>query len=235
MKRAFDILASAIAILVLSPLLLPVMLALRFSGEGEVFYRQQRIGRGGKPFSILKFATMLKDSPNMPGGDITTGKDPRILPMGKFLRDTKINELPQLFNVVRGEMSLIGPRPLTPRVSAMFPPEHWKAVNDMRPGLSGAGSILFRNEEALLANSADRMSDYARLVVPYKSQLEKWYAKNSGLLTDLALIAITLAVIVRPQLDVHALLKDLPRPPADLAVEMAKVAKQQSNAREMKA
>jgi len=109
MKRFFDIVSSFSAILVLFPLLFPVMIILRFTGEGYIFYSQKRAGKGGENFDLLKFATMLKDSPNMAGGDITTGKDPRVLPFGRFLRKTKINELPQLFNIFKGDISVVGP------------------------------------------------------------------------------------------------------------------------------
>ena len=150
LKRVFDVVAAGTALLVLSPLLLPIAALLRATGEGEVFYRQERVGRGGKRFRIYKFATMLKDSPNLTGGDITIDRDPRILPCGRFLRKTKINELPQLLNVIAGDMSIIGPRPLTPRVAALFPAQYWEDIAELRPGLSGTGSIVFRNEEVLL-------------------------------------------------------------------------------------
>src|SRR6266700_5527063 len=126
MKRVFDIIASGLAVVALSPLLLPVMLILRLTGEGKVFYAQERVGLGGRRFRILKFATMLENSPNLPGGDITVGRDPRILPVGRVLRDTKLNELPQLFNILLGDMSIIGPRPLTPRVASLFPASYWR-------------------------------------------------------------------------------------------------------------
>jgi lipopolysaccharide/colanic/teichoic acid biosynthesis glycosyltransferase len=216
MKRLFDIVMSASAILALSPLLVPVMLALRFSGEGEVFYRQQRLGRGGKLFPILKFATMLKDSAKMSGGDVTVAHDPRILPMGKFLRDTKINELPQLFNILLGDMSIIGPRPLTPRVAALFPPAHWEAVKDLRPGLSGIGSVVFRDEETLLAGAQDRMAVYQSLIVPYKMALEAWYAAHASLWVDLKIIFLTVAAILHVGPSPQALLPGLPSPSAEL-------------------
>ena len=113
MKRFFDIVLSGLAILCLSPLLIPVVIILKLTGEHYIFYTQERIGLGGKPFGLLKFATMLKNSPNMGAGDITTHNDPRVLPFGRILRKTKINELPQLFNIFLGDMSIIGPRPLT--------------------------------------------------------------------------------------------------------------------------
>jgi lipopolysaccharide/colanic/teichoic acid biosynthesis glycosyltransferase len=216
MKRIFDVVCSGLALVALSPILVPIMILLRCTGEGEIFYRQQRIGRGGKPFGILKFATMLKNSPNMVGGDVTVGADPRVLPIGRVLRKTKVNELPQLLNILLGDMSVIGPRPLTQRVADLFPPEHWEALAHLRPGLSGIGSIVFRDEERLLDAAADRMEVYARVIAPYKAALELWYAQRQSLLLDLKLIALTLLAVVRPDLDLQRYLSGLPTPPAEL-------------------
>jgi len=215
-KRLFDIVAAGSALLLLSPVLVPVVIVLLLTGEHEVFYRQERIGRGGKPFGILKFATMLKNSATLPGGDITVRGDPRVLPVGQFLRKTKINELPQLINVLFGDMSLIGYRPLTPRVAAMFPDEHWKAIAHLRPGLSGIGSIVFRDEERILDQAADREAVYREVIAPYKAALERWYAVHAGLWTDVKLISLTLAAIVKPDLDIGGMLPDLPPPPEAL-------------------
>jgi lipopolysaccharide/colanic/teichoic acid biosynthesis glycosyltransferase len=216
MKRLFDFLAAAAATLVLSPLLIPVILVLRFTGEGEVFYRQERIGRGGKPFGILKFATMLKNSPNLAGGDITVGNDPRVLPFGRFLRKSKINELPQLFNVLLGDMAIIGPRPLTRRIADMFPAGHWETVGTLRPGLSGIGSIVFRDEERLFSVAADREKAYAEVVAPYKSALERWYAANQSFALDIKLIWLTVLAVLKPELDVSSFINGLPQPPQEL-------------------
>jgi lipopolysaccharide/colanic/teichoic acid biosynthesis glycosyltransferase len=217
LKRLLDLFLSGAAVLALSPLLVPVMILLRLTGEGEVFFRQQRIGRGGQPFGILKFATMLKNSPNMSGGDITVGNDPRILPFGGFLRKTKINELPQLFNVLLGDMSLIGPRPLTPRVANMFPPEHWAQVGHLRPGLSGIGSIVFRDEEGLLSRANDRETVYREIIVPYKSALECWYAQRESVGLDIKLILFTLRAVLDKEFRVTRHLPDLPGEPPALA------------------
>ena len=137
MQRSLDILLSGLALLVLSPLLVPVAIALRLTGEGEVFFIQQRVGRGGQPFGLYKFATMLKDSPNIGTGELTVHNDPRVLPVGRFLRKSKINELPQLINVLIGDMSIAGPRPQTPRCFAAFPPAMQDRIKQVRPGLSG--------------------------------------------------------------------------------------------------
>ena len=120
MERFFDIFFSGLALLFLSPLLVPIFIILKFSGEGEVFFLQERIGKGGDVFKLFKFATMLKDSPNIGTGTVTMKGDPRVLPVGKFLRKTKINELPQLLNIFFGDMSVIGPRPLTPKTFIPF-------------------------------------------------------------------------------------------------------------------
>ena len=216
MKRLFDLLASAVALILLSTALVPIIVALRLTGEGEVFYRQPRLGRRGKSFDILKFATMLKDSPNMVGGDITAGNDPRVLPLGRFLRKSKINELPQLFNVLSGDMSVIGYRPLTPRVAALFPPGHWQALAALRPGLSGIGSIVFRDEERLFHIAADRQTAYAEVIAPYKAALERWYAEHQSFLLDMKLIGLTILAVMITDFDVGSYLRGLPAPPPAL-------------------
>ena len=120
MVRFFDIFFSGLALIVLSPLLVPVVIILKFTGEGEVFYLQDRVGKDGKIFKLMKFATMLKDSPNMGTGTVTVKDDPRVLPFGKFLRKTKINELPQLLNILKGDISIIGWRPQTKKYYYLF-------------------------------------------------------------------------------------------------------------------
>ena len=142
MQRFFDILFSSLAILVLSPLFIPVILILKFSGEGEVFYKQKRVGKSMKEFDLLKFATMLKDSENLGTRDITIANDPRILPFGKILRKTKINELPQLINILFGDMSVVGPRPLVMNTFKQYDGGSQKIISSVKPGLSGIGSIF---------------------------------------------------------------------------------------------
>lgn len=213
MKRTFDAVATALALIVLSPLLVPIMVILKLTGEGEIFYLQERMGRDGEPFNIVKFATMLKDSPNLPGGDITVTGDPRTLPVGRVLRKTKINELPQLWNVLIGEMSLIGPRPLTPRVYDAFPQSYKSAVARVRPGLSGIGSVIFRDEETLLSGAQDRERTYNEIIVPYKSSLETWYVENQSFWLDIKLILLTVAAIVLPEMNVQRFLQGAPLPP----------------------
>jgi lipopolysaccharide/colanic/teichoic acid biosynthesis glycosyltransferase len=217
MQRFFDILFSSLALLVLAPLLVPVVLILRFTGEGEIFFRQDRIGLGGEPFGLLKFATMLKDSPNLGSGTITLKDDPRVLPFGKFLRATKINELPQLINILKGDMSVIGPRPQTRRCFDAFPAESQAEIIRVRPGLSGIGSVVFRAEERMMAdaNDADRMYDEG--IMPYKGKLEEWYVANQGLVTYFLFIFLTMWVVVFSKSRLHwKLLKGLPEPPDEL-------------------
>lgn len=218
MQRVFDVTFAALALLLLAPLLLPVMVLLRCTGEGEVFYRQLRIGRGGAPFGLLKFATMLKDSPNLGTGTVTVQGDPRVLPVGRFLRASKINELPQLLNILRGQMSLIGPRPQTARCFAAFPEASREAIVTVRPGLSGIGSIVFRDEARLLADAADADAIYDQLIMPYKGALEQWYVQRQGLGMYFLLLLLTAWVVLRPDSPVvFRVFRDLPPPPAGLA------------------
>lgn len=218
MQRLLDILLSSLALLALSPLLLPVMLILRLTGEGEVFFVQQRVGRGGRPFGLYKFATMLKDSPNIGTGTVTVKGDPRVLPFGQFLRKTKLNELPQLLNIVKGDMSIIGPRPQTRRCFDAFPPESQAQIIKVRPGLSGIGSIVFRDEEELMHASQEPERFYDEVIMPYKGQLEEWYVAHQGLWTYLAAIFATAWVVVFPKSTlVWRLFRGLPAAPAALA------------------
>jgi len=206
-----------LALLVLAPLLVPVVLILRFTGEGEIFFRQDRIGLGGESFGLLKFATMLKDSPNLGSGTITLKDDPRVLPFGKFLRATKINELPQLLNILKGDMSVIGPRPQTRRCFDAFPERSQKEITRVRPGLSGIGSIVFRAEERMMADADDADRMYDEVIMPYKGRLEEWYVANQGLVTYFLFIFLTMWVVVSSKSRLHwKVLKGLPEPPEEL-------------------
>ena len=187
-KRAADFTAALAGVIVLSPVLVPVVVGLRLTGEGEVFYRQERLGYKNALFGIYKFATMLKNSPNMLTGDITLRNDPRMTPMGSFLRRSKINELPQIINVLVGDMSLVGPRPLMPVSFEMYAPEVKAVIYKSRPGITGIGSLVYRDEEALVSAAADYGIDarafYSEAIYPYKGQLEYWYYRERGFLTD---------------------------------------------------
>lgn len=217
MQRIFDICFSALALLVLLPLLVPIVVILRFTGEGEVFYLQKRIGRGGQPFNLYKFATMLKNSPSLGTGTITVNNDPRILPVGRFLRRTKINELPQLLNILLGDMSIIGPRPLTNQTFAAYDESTQNAIAKVRPGLSGIGSIIFRGEEDILAGANGSIQFYTDTIAPYKGSLEMWYIANYTLANYLKAIAVTAIVVVLPKSPiVWKAFRGLPEPPDKL-------------------
>jgi lipopolysaccharide/colanic/teichoic acid biosynthesis glycosyltransferase len=212
--RALDIIFSALALVVLSPLFLVVALILRFSGEGEVFYAQQRVGKNGKFFTLLKFATMLKDSPNMGTGTVTLKDDPRVLPIGRALRKSKINELPQLVNILKGDMSLVGPRPQTERCLSGYPAELKAVLLTVPPGLSGVGSIVFRGEEDFLAGQAASMDFYDNVIAPYKCRVEAWYVTHRTLTTYLKAIALTVYVVLIPESSiVWKVFEKLPAPP----------------------
>lgn len=213
MQRFFDILFSGLAILLLLPLLAPIAIALRLTGEGEIFFRQQRVGLGGESFGLYKFATMLKNSPNIGTGTVTVKSDPRILPMGHFLRKTKINELPQLLNILLGDMSVIGPRPLTRQTFGAYSEETQQAVIQVRPGLSGMGSIIFRGEEDILADGDGSMSFYSEVIAPYKGAVERWYVAHHSIATYFALIALTAWVVLFPRSPLVWRYRDLPVPP----------------------
>ena len=219
LKRLADFAAALAGLLVLSPLLVPVVVGLRLTGEGEVFYRQRRLGYKRRPFGIYKFATMLKDSPNIGTGDITLRDDPRITPMGGWLRRTKVNELPQLLNVLFGDMSLVGPRPLMPVSFEMYAPAVQAVVYDSRPGVTGIGSLVFRDEEALVTRATELGLDarryYREAIYPYKGAVESWYRRNRGLWTDTKILAGTALSLVASDVDWAArLFRDLPARPA---------------------
>ena len=217
MQRFFDICFSGVALVALSPLLLPLMFLLRVTGEGEIFVPQNRVGRGGKCFKLYEFATMLKNSPNVGTGTVTVKNDPRILPLGGFLRNTKINELPQLFNIFKGNMSVIGPRPQTQRCFDAFSLSAQNEIKKVRPGLSGIGSIIFRNEEDMMHANNDPDKFYDEIVMPYKGSLENWYVSNQSVGSYFGLIGLTVWVVLSSNSGlVWAIFKDLPEPPAEL-------------------
>jgi lipopolysaccharide/colanic/teichoic acid biosynthesis glycosyltransferase len=217
MQRIFDIFFSVLALVVLSPLLLPIAIVLRLTGEGEIFFLQSRVGQGGKPFNLYKFATMLKNSPSIGTGTVTVKNDPRILPMGHFLRKTKINELPQLLNILFGHMSVIGPRPQTQRCFDAFTAASQAAIIQVRPGLSGIGSIMFRDEENMLHGQTDSVRFYDEVIAPYKGALEEWYVVHQGLWTYFRLIGLTVWVVLFPQSGwVWRVFASLPLPPMQL-------------------
>ena len=217
MERFFDIFLSALGLLVFSPLLIFVALILRFSGEGEIFFLQERVGRNRKVFNIFKFATMLKDSPKIGTGTISIKNDPRVLPVGKILRRTKINELPQLLNILIGDMSIVGPRPLTSKSFDFYSFDSQQVIKTVKPGLSGIGSIVFRGEEDIINSSKASSNFYENVIAPYKGQLEEWYVLNKSLYTYFLAILVTVWTVLVPNTKmIWIIFKDLPKPPKEL-------------------
>ena len=216
-QRLLDIIFSSLAIMLLSPVWVLVVLILKFSGEGEIFFIQNRVGRFRNTMRLLKFATMVKNSPNIGTGTVTVKDDPRVLPFGKFLRKSKINELPQLVNILKGDMSIIGPRPQTERCFNAYAKDDQESIIKVRPGLSGIGSIIFRNEEDIL-HSADNVTFfYDHIIMAYKGSLEHWYVENQSLVNYFLLIVVTAWIVIRPSSKVvWYLFKELPKPPPEL-------------------
>ncbi|MDR1898135.1 MAG: sugar transferase [Prevotellaceae bacterium] len=210
-KRFLDILFSSIALLVLLPIFIPIVIILLLTGEHEVFYFQKRIGHNNRYFHIWKFATMLKNSPNIGTGYITTRNDPRVLPFGQFLRKTKLNELPQLINILKGDMSIIGPRPMVDKTFEAFPESIRYEIYSSRPGLSGIGSVIFRDEEEYVSRAVNYTEFYNQIIQPYKAELELWYGKNKNLTIDFKIIFLTVWAILSPKnQSVYKLFKNLP-------------------------
>ena len=193
------------------------MIILRLTGEGEVFFLQERIGEGGEKFKLFKFVTMLKNSPNFGTGTVTVSGDPRVLKVGKFLRKTKINELPQLLNILLGDMSVIGPRPLTIQTFGAYSESTQGIIAQTRPGLSGVGSIVFRGEEDLMHGAKASVDFYANVIAPYKGALEEWFVSNKSLYIYFLAIFVTVWAVLIPRTKiVWRVFKDLPEPPAEL-------------------
>jgi len=212
LKRLVDVVVALLALLVLIVPLAIIMIALRFSGEGEIFYTQKRVGFHNKNFGIWKFATMLKNSPTMGTGSLTVRGDPRVTRVGRILRATKVNELPQLINVLIGDMSFVGPRPQMQVDFDIYPEKVRETIYTARPGVTGIGSIVFRDEELLLSQpGVDARTFYEDKIAPYKGALEMWYLERRSPLLDLRLLCLTAWVVVRPRSHiVYRTLRDLP-------------------------
>lgn len=210
LKRLIDIFIAGLALIILSPILLISIIILLLTGEHEIFYYQKRIGYKNKPFYIWKFATMLKDSPNIGTGHITLRNDARVTWFGKILRITKINELPQIINVFKGDMTIVGPRPLMESGFKLYSKEIQEKVYNVKPGITGIGSLVFRDEEKLISASSDPVSMYAT-ISPYKGALEMWYQKNASTRVDLMIIFLTAWSILVPNNTIqNKVFKDLP-------------------------
>jgi lipopolysaccharide/colanic/teichoic acid biosynthesis glycosyltransferase len=212
MIRLLDILISSIALIILAPLFVVVIVVLKLTGEHEAFYLQERVGKGGKSFKVIKFVTMLKESPNLPGGFLTQQDDPRVLPVGKFLR-----ELPQLINVWIGEMSLVGPRPQARVHYDLYTPTQKAAIDTQKPGLTGLGSLIFRDEESLLERSGMEF-DYVhdQLITPYKGELESWYAANRSVPLYIKILLLTAISLISTRRDFLQYFDNAPRPESDM-------------------
>ena len=193
-KRLFDIVCAGIGLLLLSPLLLAVAVWVRLDSPGPVMFRQERVGRFGATFRIHKFRTMRVDAPRL-GPQITIGDDARITRSGRWLRASKVEELPQLWDVLRGAMSLVGPRPEVPRYVALYPAELRELVLSVRPGITDPASLSFRNESELLARAEDPEREYVEVVMPMKLRLAADYVRNASLGGDIRLILATLGAI----------------------------------------
>ena len=210
LKRVFDILIAGIALILLSPVLIPCIIILLFTGEHEVFYKQKRVGYKNKLFGIWKFATMLKNSPNIGTGEITLRNDPRVTSFGKLLRITKINELPQIINVFKGDMRIVGPRPLMEVSVKLYPEEIRNKIYNCKPGMTGIGSLIFRDEEKIISDAEDPKAMYAK-IYPYKGALEMWYQQHASLYTDFMIIFLTAWSILFPKNQlVNKVFPDLP-------------------------
>jgi lipopolysaccharide/colanic/teichoic acid biosynthesis glycosyltransferase len=212
-KRFFDIVFSVVALIILLPLFIPIIILLLLTGEHEVFFRQDRVGYHNKIFRIWKFATMLKNSPNMGHGDVTVRKDPRITAIGRFLRISKLNELPQLINILTGDMSFVGPRPLMKVGFDRYTEEMKEKVYRVKPGLTGIGSIVFRDEELIITKSSLPPHEcYRQVILPYKGAVEVWYQQHVSFYTDFMILFLTAWYIIFPNSGlVHKIFPSLPR------------------------
>jgi lipopolysaccharide/colanic/teichoic acid biosynthesis glycosyltransferase len=212
-KRLFDIVFSLVAIILLLPIFIPIIIILLLTGEHEVFFKQERVGYKNKKFRILKFATMLKNSPNMGHGDVTMRGDSRITPIGKFLRQSKINELPQVINILTGDMSFVGPRPLMKVGFDRYTDELKSKVYNTKPGLTGIGSIVFRDEELIITQSKLPPHEcYRDVILPYKGALEIWYQEHQNFFTDFMIMFLTAWYVVFPKSDlVNKVFPSLPK------------------------
>ena len=202
LKRLLDIVVSSAVLLVLALPLLIIIVILKLTGEKEAFYFQDRVGLLGKIIKVTKFVTMVKDAPNLGTQDITLRNDPRVLPVGKVLRKTKLNEVPQFWDVLVGKMSLVGWRPLMPKGFADYPQEVQREIVKVKPGLTGMGSLVFRDEESIIAlaemEGRDLRACYRQDIMPYKGALEVWYVAHRSLWTDLKILVGTAIAVLRP-------------------------------------
>ena len=209
-KRILDLFIAIVALALLSPVFIIIILILGFTGERKIFYLQRRIGYHNQPFHIWKFSTMISNSPNIGTGEITLRNDPRVTSFGKFLRITKINELPQVFNVIKGDMSIVGPRPLMEVSFDLYTDEVKKSIYKVKPGITGIGSIIFRDEEKILSQADDPRAKYVS-IFPHKAALEMWYIRHASLYVDVMIIFLTVWIVLFPHSRLpNTIFKDLP-------------------------
>ena len=221
--RGLDIVFSAVAIIILSPLLIFICFLLLLTGEGKVFYLQSRIGLKREEFNLIKFVTMLEDSPNIGSGELTEKDDPRVLPVGRFLRTSKINELPQLLNILKGQMSFVGPRPQPQQYFSLYADDVKAALHNIKPGLTGIASLVFRNEEELFGIVQNPIAFDEQILVPYKGELEVWFSKNKSIFLYLKIILLTILVVIYPNKDIANLFfKNLPKRPPEIDIMFRK-------------
>ena len=209
MQRLFDILFATAAVSLFSPLLICISALLCLTGERKVIYRQKRVGKDGQLFSLFKYVTMVTNSENIGAGSITLKNDFRVLPVGKFLRKSKLNELPQLINILAGDMSVIGPRPLHEKQFMFYTDYEKSIISSVRPGLSGVGSIYFRDEEEIIHGGKDRDVDeiYKLEVAPIKAKLEMWYVDNKSMWLYFKLILLTVVAVLLPSISLNRYLR----------------------------
>ena len=213
-KRLLDVVVSLVSLIILLPVFIPVIIILKFTAEGEVLFFQERIGINNARFQIWKFATMLKNSMDMGSGSITLQNDFRVTKTGVFLRKTKINELPQIINILKGDISLVGPRPLVTKTFSAYNEDVQSNIYNVKPGLTGIGSIIFRDEESTISavTDEDPHDFYKRVIAPYKGELEMWYQEHRSLYLDFQLIFMTAFVILVPATRLYEKwFKDLPK------------------------
>lgn len=197
LKRLMDVIGAGLGLIVLAPAFAVIAVLIKRDSPGPVFFRQERVGRHGKPFLIYKFRSMRADAPKL-GGPLTVGGDPRITPIGAVLRRTKLDELPQLINVLRGEMSLVGPRPEVPKYVALYTSAQ-RQVLAVKPGITDLASIHYRSESELLAKAEDPERAYVHEILPHKLALNLEYIRRQSVALDLVIIVKTIARVLRPR------------------------------------
>lgn len=195
-KRLLDVVVSSVALVILSPLMFAIALWVRIDSPGPALFRQERVGRGGRSFEILKFRSMQQEAPRT-GPAITAGNDPRITRAGGFIRRYKLDELPQLLNVIKGDMSLVGPRPEVPRYVELYPPDVRRTVLSVRPGITDPASVAFVNESDLLAKADDAETMYREVILPQKLRMYGDYVASQSFTGDLKVLLRTVIAALR--------------------------------------